>query len=98
MDVKIEKTMSGNLLKKPHSMGSLLPPNYASDEGRFDLNMPRIRPAWLMNESIKSLDCKFPMVPAPPGSIVFYTTPLAEKVYEFCSLPINIVFGMLKMD
>jgi hypothetical protein len=72
--------MSNNLLRKPRSMGNLLPPNYISDEGRFDLNLPRIRPAWLMNESIQSLDGKFPMVPAPTGSIVFYTTPLGEKV------------------
>ena len=72
--------MSNNLLTRPRSMGSLLPPNYASDEGQFDLNLPRIRPAWLMNESIKSLDSKFPMVPAPTGSIMFYTTPLGEKV------------------
>ncbi|XP_028399653.1 microtubule-associated protein futsch-like [Dendronephthya gigantea] len=74
--------MSENLLRKPHSMGSLLPPNYTSDEGMFDLNMPRIRPAWLMNESIRSLDSKFPMVPAPTGSIIFYTTPLAEKLCQ----------------
>ncbi len=61
-------------------MGNLLPPNYVSDDGQFDLNLPRIRPAWLMNESVKSLDSKFPMVPAPAGSIVLYTTPLGEKV------------------
>ena len=72
--------MSDDCLRKPRSMGNLLPPNYVSDDGRFDLNLPRIRPTWLMNESIKSLDSKFPMVPAPTGSIVFYTTPLGEKV------------------
>ena len=72
--------MSDENLRKYRSMGSLLPPNYMSDEGRFDLNLPRIRPAWLMNESIKSLNSKFPMIPAPTGSIVFYTTPLGEKV------------------
>ena len=74
--------MSNNLLRKPRSMDHLLPPNYESDEGQFDLNLPRIRPAWLMNESIKSLDSKFPMVPAPTDSIMFYTTPLGEKVGE----------------
>ena len=67
-------------LGRPRSMESLLPPNYVSDDGQFDLGLPRIRPAWLLDESIKSLDSKFPMVPAPTGTIVLYTTPLGEMV------------------
>ena len=72
--------MEDTWLRRPRSMGSLLPPNYVSDDGRFAHGLPRIRPAWLMNESVGSLDCKFPMVPAPAGTIVLYTTPLSEKV------------------
>ena len=68
--------------KRPRSMERLLPPNYESDGGRFELGLPRIRPAWLVDESIRSLDCKFPMVPAPDGTIELYTTPLGEKVGE----------------
>lgn len=80
--------MSNTLLTKPLSVSDLLPPNYVRDEESFHFAIPWVRPAWLKNESIKSLDRKFPMAPGAEGSIVFYTTPLGKKVrmYEFSDL------------
>ena len=36
--------------------------------------------AWVLPETLKALETKFPMIPGPQGAVVLVTTPLGEKV------------------
>jgi hypothetical protein len=57
------------------------------EEGKqSDKEVVQVNPAWVLEESLKSLSFKFPILPRSQGSLIFCTTPLANKVMnETCT-------------